>query len=59
MELELAVVIPPQPVRDQIVYKCPQCEQRYLGQQRCNDYADRRIMPTSARRLRVVGSPRA
>ncbi len=37
MELELAVVIPPQPARDQIVYKCPQCEQRNLGQQQCND----------------------
>jgi hypothetical protein len=37
IERKLAVVIPPQPARHQIVYECPQCEQGYLGQQRCDN----------------------
>jgi len=30
--------IPPaRPARDYTIYQCPECEQRYLGQQRCDD----------------------
>jgi hypothetical protein len=28
---------PPRPARDATIYQCPQCDERYLGQQRCQD----------------------
>ncbi len=28
---------PPRPARERTVYQCPDCGQRYLGQQRCDD----------------------
>ncbi len=28
---------PPLAARDATIYQCPQCDERYLGQQRCDD----------------------
>ena len=43
-----AAVLPaPPPARDATIYQCPECGQRYLGQQRCEDCGTfcRRIGP--------------
>ena len=38
---------PPPAARDATIYQCPECDQRYLGQQRCDDCGTfcRRIGP--------------
>jgi hypothetical protein len=35
---QAAAPLPPSPqARDTTIYQCPDCDQRYLGQQRCDD----------------------
>jgi predicted amidophosphoribosyltransferase len=42
-----AVLPPPQAARHATIYQCPHCDERYLGQQRCDDCGTfcRRIGP--------------
>jgi hypothetical protein len=34
---DAVLTTPPGPARDATIYQCPDCSQRYLGQQRCDD----------------------
>lgn len=34
---QTAPTVPAQPTRADVVYECPVCEQRYLGEQRCDE----------------------